>query len=88
VPEEQNEFKTDIEKLHDSVNYKHCKNNPIASKPFAEMKKIKLTPLSEKTLEEVAKQYDVEPNCVMCLSIESFLKLPWNKQLEFLKGKN
>ena len=81
IPEE-------IEALHNLPSCKHCKNNSHASKPFSEMKNVKLTPLSEKVLEETAKQYDIEPNCLICLSIKNFLKMPWNQQLELLKGKN
>jgi hypothetical protein len=87
MPKEQNDFKTSIEKLHESSNCKHCKNNSQASKPFAEMKRIKFTPLSEKALVEVAKQFDVPEHCFVCLTIETFSKMPLNKQLEWLKER-
>lgn len=87
MSKEQNEFKTDIEKLHESSNCKHCKNNSQASKPFAEMKKLKLSPLSEKALVEVVKQYNVSENCFVCLALETFSKMPLNKQLEWLKER-
>ncbi|MGD0449624.1 MAG: hypothetical protein ABSA79_01040 [Candidatus Bathyarchaeia archaeon] len=88
MSKEQNDFKTDIEKLHESLSCQHCRHNEKGQEPFDEMKQIKLTPLADKALQQTAKQFCVEPDCVLCLSVQSFLKLPWNKQLDLLKGKN
>ncbi len=51
------------------------------------MKNIKLTPLSEKALDAVAKQFNVPENCFVCLSLENFSKLPLNNQLEWIKER-
>jgi hypothetical protein len=83
----QNDFKTSIEKLHESANCKHCKNNSKASKPYVEMKRIKLTTLSEKALDEGVKQFNISEHCFVCLALETFSKMPLNKQLEWLKER-
>jgi hypothetical protein len=88
MSKEQNDFKTSIEKLHETPNCKHCKNNPKGSKPFVEMKNLPITSLGEKALGQVVKQFNVPENCFVCLALETFSKMPLNKQLEWLKGKN
>jgi hypothetical protein len=60
---------------------KHCRKNAQAERPFSKMKKLSL---SMKVLEQVAKQYDIDPGCVICLSIENFSKL---QQFERLKER-
>ena len=72
----QNEIASEIEKLQKSQNCRHCKNNEKAEKPFAEMKNVKLTPLTEKVLDQAAKQFKIkEKSCLVCLSIKNFCQL-------------
>lgn len=54
----QNELVSDIEKLQNSQNCRHCRKNEKAEKPFAEMKNIELTQLSEKVLDQTVKQFN------------------------------
>jgi hypothetical protein len=88
MSEKQNEFKTDIEALKNTPFCSHCRNNKKASKPFSEMKKIELTPLAIKALEHTSKKFSIKEDCLICLSVKTFLDMPWNQQLELLKGKN
>jgi hypothetical protein len=87
MSKEQNEFKTSIEKLRESSSCKHCKNNPKGSTPFVEMKTLPMTSLAEKALDQVVKQFNVSENCFVCLALETFSKMPLNKQLEWLKER-
>jgi len=82
------EILTVFEAINDLQKCKHCRNNSKATQPFDEMKRIKLTPLSEKVLDQVAKQYSIkEETCLICIALEAFLKLPLNQQLEWLKER-
>jgi hypothetical protein len=83
------ELNFEIEKLRNSSYCKHCRKNPQAEKPFSKMKRIAFNEKQQKILEVIATQYKVDPGCVLCLSIENFMKLPNDaKRLEWLKGKN
>ena len=63
-----------IEKLQQHLKpCKNCTHGIRAEKPFAEMKNVKLTPLTEKVLKQTAKQFKIkEKSCLLCLSIKNF----------------
>ncbi len=69
------------------IDCSHCPKNKNAEKPLAKMAHIKLTPLSDKVINQVAKQYGVDKDCFVCVSIANFFNLSDNQKFEFLKNK-
>ena len=80
IPEE-------IEALHNLPSCKHCKKNDKAEKPFSKLKKVELTPLTERIIKQEARQYGIkEESCILCLTIDNFAKLPADKRIDYLKA--
>jgi hypothetical protein len=83
----QEEVKTAIEELHNSPGCRHCGHNSNAEKPLSGIVKIEMTKLATKVADKVAKEYGVNENCFVCLSIHSFMKKPFDEQMKILAGR-
>jgi hypothetical protein len=62
-----------------------CRNNPKAKKPYAPMKRFKMTNLTETAIYKLAQENKVEPGCVVCRVVRAFVKLPVEEGLKLLK---
>ena len=90
MPKEINpeEILSVMEKLNKLPNCKHCKNNTKAEKPLSEMVQIELTPQLEQVLDSSAQKLALkEKSCLICLGLESFMKLPKQQQLDWLRTR-
>lgn len=69
-----------------------CRVNPKAKKPYAPMKRFRMTNLTETAIYKLAQENNVEPGCVVCHLVRAFVKLPVEDGLKLLKvekhGKN
>ena len=74
-----------IEEQHALPFCKGCQHNPNSEKPYAEMYRMELTPLTLKILEKAEKDYGVKSSCFMCVAIRELVSMPKVEALALLK---
>ncbi|MGA2523653.1 MAG: hypothetical protein ABSF65_05815 [Candidatus Bathyarchaeia archaeon] len=76
-----------LEGLKVIQNMKVCRNcrvNEAAEKPYVEMQKLDVGPLTGKRLRELVKGSDIPDSCAICYCLNEFFKLPESEQLKRL----
>jgi hypothetical protein len=63
----------------------NCRNNPKAKKPYASMKRFRMTNLTETAAYKLAQENKVELGCVLCHVVRAFVKLPAEEGLRLLE---
>ena len=62
-----------------------CRNNPDAKKPYAPMKRFRMTNLTETAAYKLAQENKVEPGCVLCHLVKAYVQLPVEEGLKLLE---